>query len=180
MIETARLIIRPWHAEDRAPYFALNEDPEVRRYLGPPQTRVETDAALDRQDAAQATHGHCFWALEQRADGALIGFCGLLPGKPPIEGEIEIGWRLGRAYWGQGYAREAAQACLDWGWAHLPHPAIHAITVPANVASWRLMERLGMVRVAGGDFDHPGLAPGDPLRRHITYRIERPFVNHDR
>jgi RimJ/RimL family protein N-acetyltransferase len=178
MIETERLIIRPWRAEDRAPYFALCDDAEVMRYLGPMQSREQTDAVLDRMEAVQAEHGHCFWAVERRADAALIGFCGLLPGKPPVPGALEIGWRLGRSYWQQGYALEAAQACLDWGWAHTSHPAIHAITVPANRASWGLMERLGMVRVPDGDFDHPALAPGDPLRRHITYRIDRPFVNH--
>lgn len=174
MIETERLIIRPWRESDRAPYFALNADPDVRRFLGPPQNRAETDAALDRQAVAQAAHGHCFWALERRDDAALIGFCGLLPGKAPIDGKIEIGWRLGRAYWQQGYAREAAEACLAWGWANLPDPAIYAITVPANSASWGLMERLGMTRVADGDFDYPDLAEGDPLRRHITYAIARP------
>ncbi|MBY0284292.1 MAG: GNAT family N-acetyltransferase [Sphingomonas sp.] len=174
MIETGRLIIRPWRERDRAPYFALNADPEVRRYLGPAQSRAESDAALDRQEAAQALHGHCFWALERRDDGVLIGFCGLLPGKPPIEGKIEIGWRLGRANWQQGYAREAAEACLAWGWANLSVPAIYAITVPANTASWGLMERLGMQRVPDGDFDHPELPEGDPLRQHITYAIDRP------
>ncbi len=174
MIETERLIVRPWRDSDRAPYFALNADSEVRRYLGPVQSRAETDAALDRQEAAQAAHGHCFWALERRDDGALIGFCGLLPGKSPIDGKIEIGWRLGRAFWQQGFAREAAEACLAWGWANLSDPAIYAITVPANSASWGLMERLGMKRLVDGDFDHPGVPDGDPLRRHITYAIDRP------
>ncbi|MBX9860438.1 MAG: GNAT family N-acetyltransferase [Sphingomonas sp.] len=174
MIETERLIIRPWRERDRAPYFALNADPEVRRYLGPAQCRAESDAALDRQEAAQAAHGHCFWALDRRGDGALIGFCGLLSGKAPIEGKVEIGWRLGRAYWQQGYAREAAEACLAWGWANLSAPAIYAITVPANTASWGLMERLGMQRVPDGDFDYPELPEGDPLRQHITYAIDRP------
>ena len=178
MIETDRLRIRSWRPEDRAPYFDLCNDAEVMRFLGPIQSRAQTDAALDRMEAIDAEYGHCFWAVERRDDGALIGFCGFLPGKPPIPGGLEIGWRLGRAYWRRGYALEAAQACLDWGWEHTLHPAIYAITVPANRASWGLMERLGMVRMADGDFDHPELAPGDPLRRHITYRIDRPFVNH--
>lgn len=174
MIETARLILRVWREDDDAPFFKMGQDAEVMRYLGPPMTQVDVRSARARMDACQAEHGYCFWALERKADGAFIGFCGLKPGKAPIEGEIEIGWRLARDAWGQGYAREAAEASLAWGWANLDVPAITAITVPANTRSWGLMERLGMVRDPAGDFDHPDLADGDPLRRHITYRIARP------
>jgi len=174
MIDTDRLVIRPWHDGDRAPYHAMCRDLEVMRFLGPPQSRADTDAAIDRMRAMQATHGYCFWAVERRDDAALIGFCGLKPGSPPIEGEIEIGWRFGRPFWGQGYAREAAAACLDWGWRMLGAAEIVAITVPANTRSWGLMERLGMVRVADGDFDHPNVPDSSPLKRHILYRIARP------
>ena len=94
-------------------------------------------------------------------------------GRWPITDEIEIGWRLAHDAWGQGYAREAAEASLAWGWANLPVPTIAAITVPANTRSRGLMERLGMVRVADGDFDHPDVPDGSPLQRHILYRIAR-------
>lgn len=180
MIETERLHIRPWREDDKAPYFALCDDPDVMRFLGPLQSRSETNAAVDRQMQCQAEHGHCFWAVERRGDAALIGFCGIKPGRAPIEGLPEIGWRLGRRYWGQGLAREAASACLDWAWANRDWPKVYAITVPANTASWGLMERIGMSRVIGGDFDHPDLAEDDPLRRHIKYAVDRPFVNHSR
>jgi len=87
---------------------------------------------------------------------------------------VEIGWRLGRAHWGRGYAREAAQACLDWAWADLDVAVVAAMTVRANTASRTLMERLGMVRDVGPDFDHPRVRDGSPLRSHILYRISRP------
>jgi RimJ/RimL family protein N-acetyltransferase len=87
---------------------------------------------------------------------------------------MEIGWRLARPYWGQGYAREAAEASITWGWANTDTPEIAAMTVIANSNSWGLMERLGMVRDFEADFDHPAVAEGDPLRRHILYRIARP------
>jgi len=174
MIETERLIVRLWCDGDRPAYHAICCDPEVMRYLGPPQSRADCDAAIDRMIASQTANGFCFWAVERRDDAALLGFCGLLPGKPPIEGEIEIGWRFGRAFWGQGYAREAAAACLDWAWVHLDVPAIAAITAVGNGRSWGLMERLGMRRVADGDFDHPGVPDGSPLKRHVLYRIARP------
>ena len=176
MIETERLVLRGWTDRDRPVFHAQCSDVEVMRYLGGPQSRAETDAALDRQRGYLDSHGYCFWAVERRADAALLGFCGLKPGAAgtPIEGEVEIGWRFGRDHWGQGYAREAAAASLAWGWRHLDAPAIAAITVAANTRSWGLMERLGMVRDAGGDFDHPAVPDGSPLKRHILYRIARP------
>ena len=174
MIETARLIVRPWRDDDRAAYHAICCDPGVMRYLGPPQNRAESDAAIDRMIASQAQHGFCFWAVERRDDGALLGFCGLLPAKPPITGDVEIGWRLGSAHWRQGYAREAAVASLDWAWRRLDIATVAAITVSANTRSWGLMERLGMTRVVDGDFDHPGVPDGSPLKRHILYRAARP------
>ncbi len=175
MIETARLIVRPWRDSDRAPFAAMGRDPEVMAALGPPKTPEQADAAVDRQQAFQTVHGYCFWALELRGAGEFLGFCGLKPGAQdtPIEAEIEIGWRLARAHWGKGYAREAAQAAIAWGFANLPAPRIMAITTPGNVRSWGLMERLGMARRHDLDFDHPALPPGDPLRPHITYEVAR-------
>jgi RimJ/RimL family protein N-acetyltransferase len=125
----------------------------------------------------QETLGHCFWALERRDTGDFIGFCGLkiMPdGIRGLEGVIEIGWRLQRAAWGQGFAREAAEASLAWGFANLPVDRIAAITTPGNVRSWGLMQRLGMTRRHDLDFLHPNLAPDDPLAPHITYEMLRP------
>lgn len=174
MIGTDRLLIRPWREADRAPYAAICRDPRVMEFLGPIPSREECDAAIDRMAALQDGVGYCFWAVERRTDGAFLGFCGLKPGKWPIKGEVEIGWRLGSDHWGQGYALEAAAGCLDWGWRRLGALEIVAITVPANRRSWGLMERLGMMRDRQGDFDHPDLPEGSPLRPHVTYRIARP------
>lgn len=173
-LETERLILRAWRDADVEPFAAMGRDPDVMRFLGPPATLAETQAAVGRMVERQRTSGHCFWAIERKADAAFLGFCGLVPGKPPIDGAIEIGWRLARHAWGQGYASEAAAASLAWGWAHLPVALIVAITVPANMRSRALMERLGMTHVEDGDFDHPDLAATDPLRRHVLYRIHRP------
>ena len=136
MIETDRLLLRRWTDADRPIFHAHCSDPEVMEFLGPLQTREETDAALDRQNLYLDSHGFCFWAVERRSDGALLGFCGLKPGAPdtPIADDVEIGWRFGRAYWGQGYAREAAAASLTWGWANLPAPRI-AVTSSGQISS---------------------------------------------
>ncbi|OYY67925.1 GNAT family N-acetyltransferase [Sphingomonas sp. 28-63-12] len=180
MIETERLILRPWQDRDRVPFAAMGQDALVMRYLGPLQSRTETDAAIDRMIELQVALNHCFWAIERRVDAAFLGFCGLKPGpdRTPIAGGIEIGWRLASAHWRQGYAREAAQASLEWGWENLIDTAILAMTVAANAASWGLMDRLGMYRQPALDFDHPGVPEGSPLRRHMIYRIDRPANRH--
>jgi RimJ/RimL family protein N-acetyltransferase len=174
-IETERLILREWHESDIAPLLAICRDPQVMEFLGPLETEEGIRSAIARQQAYQANLGHCYWAIERKVDSETLGFCGIQPEPPgtPIVGLPDIGWRLGRSYWGQGYAREAAQASLDWGFTHLPDDAIWAITVPANTRSWGLMERLGMERQHDMDFDHPNVAEGSPLKRHITYRIKR-------
>jgi RimJ/RimL family protein N-acetyltransferase len=176
VIETERLILRGWRDADIAPWHAICSDPTVMAHLGPLMTRDEAAAYVARMQAMQADIGHCFWAMESRADGALIGFCGVKPGADgtPIKDRLEIGWRMGQAYWGRGYAREAAQAAIDWVWANRAEDSIWAITTPDNSRSWGLMARLGMTRRQDMDFDHPLLAPGDPLRPHITHEIRRP------
>ena len=177
MIETERLIVRPWHDGDREAFAAMGRDAEVMRHLGPLQSRAESDAAIDRQMLSQAELGYGFWPVERRDDGAMLGFCGLKqapPGIPGVTGNIEIGWRLRRDAWGHGYAREAASACLAWGFANLPVDRIVAITTPGNVRSWTLMERLGMIRRRDLDFGHPMLRIGDPLRVHYTWEMLRP------
>ncbi len=171
MIETDRLILRCWEPRDAAPFAALNADPEVMEHLGGPIVRAQSDAVIARIEAAQASNGHCFWAVECKADGAMIGFCGLH--RPDhagtsVEGEVEIGWRLARTAWGRGYALEAARASLAWGWKNTDLARIAAWTVPANVRSWGLMERLGMVRRPELDVAHPAFGPGHPLSRHIV------------
>jgi RimJ/RimL family protein N-acetyltransferase len=174
MIETDRLILRGWHESDKPVFLAMCNDPEVMRFLGPPLSAADVDAAVARQNGLLASVGHCFWAVERRSDGAFLGFCGIKPGAEgtPIEDDIEIGWRFARDHWGRGYACEAAAASLVWGWSHLDVREIAAITTIDNVRSWGLMERLGMRRAHGEDFDHPQAI--ERLKPHITYRIARP------
>jgi RimJ/RimL family protein N-acetyltransferase len=172
MIETERLILRAWQDADRASFWDMMQDPEVVRYF-PETGRSDCERLIDRQIEWQAGHGYCLWAVELKAEKRFIGICGMLPPHDPFV-EIEIGWRLEHAAWGKGYAREGAEACLDWAWRKLAAPSVIAVTVPKNVRSWGLMIRLGMTRDPGEDFDHPDLPKGDPLRRHVLYRIRRP------
>jgi RimJ/RimL family protein N-acetyltransferase len=160
VIETERLLLRPWREEDGAEFVRLTNTPAVMRHLGGVREPYDAAKLVRDQQAMQAEHGY---------------FCGLEPGNVgPIDGEVEIGWRLREDAWGQGYAREAALASLAWAWANLPAARVMAITVPANTPSWGLMERIGMRRRADLDFGHPLFEPGHPLRNHIVYEVLRP------
>jgi RimJ/RimL family protein N-acetyltransferase len=176
MIETDRLRLRQWRARDSGPLFALCNDPRVMRFLGPTLRMTDVVQLIERQVAHQKALGHCFWALETREEGEFLGLCGLVRGPfaTPIANKLEIGWRLGHRHWGQGYASEAATAVLGWAWENTADPAVWAITTRGNAASAKVMQRIGMQRRSELDFDHPALAPGDPLRPHVTARIGRP------
>ena len=176
IVETERLVLRTWRDSDVAPLLEICRDPKVMEFLGPLQTEDEIRAAIARQRAHQEQLGHCYWAIELKSDAEMLGFCGIQPEPAgiPLAGLPDIGWRLGYSHWNKGYAREAAQASLDWGFANLTDNEIWAITVPANRRSWGLMERLGMQRQHDLDFDHPSVPDDSPLKRHITYCIQRP------
>lgn len=175
-IETERLVLRAWREEDADSIAAMGRDAHVMEFIGPLEDSLDARRLVKGQIVNQGLFGHCFWPVERRSDGALLGFCGLNPGpaKTPVDGRIEIGWRLAHHAWGHGYAREAAAASLDWAWRSLPTDEVIAMTVAANTRSWGLMERLGMSRRPDLDFDHPTLPDHDPLRPHIVYSVARP------
>ena len=177
MIDTERLILRDWRASDLDAFAAMCADPEVMAHLNGPIDRDATAAGIDRLRGYASRDGMTFWAIERRIDAAFLGFCGLRNGGiigTSVNDELEIGWRLARPFWGRGYAREAAQASIDHGWASTDRDRIAAWTVAANTASWRLMTRLGMLPRPDLDFDHPDFAADHPLRRHVVYMIDRP------
>jgi RimJ/RimL family protein N-acetyltransferase len=174
MIETERLLIRAWRDEDLDPFVRHTNTPAVMRWLGGVQDPEALKARWrERVMAWQETRGFTFWAVERKADGALLGFCGLklidAPGSGAIAGVHEIGWRLREDAWGQGYAREAASACLDFAFARLAAPRVVAITVPGNRASRGLMRRLGMRRRDDLDYEDPRFGP--ELNPTIVYEM---------
>jgi RimJ/RimL family protein N-acetyltransferase len=175
MIETERLILRKPRPSDHEALFAMWADPVVMADLGPVKDAAMSEATLARHDG-QRHEGLGFLVVERKSDWAVIGFCGLKRGDPqhPIAGEIEAGWMIARPYWRQGYALEAMRGVMAWGWESFDAPRIVAITAERNLASQAMMTRLGMTRQADGDFDHHAFAPGDPLRKIVTYSINRP------
>ncbi len=174
IIETPRLTLRTWTPEDLPELMRLTNTQAGMAWLGGVQGLEFYQGLYDRNQLSQQQNGFCFWMVERQEDRALLGICGFKRGTvDPVMGALEIGWRLREDVWGHGYAREAASACLDWGWRHVPDDRIVAITVIGNTPSWGLMERLGMTRNRALDFDHPNYVEGDPLRPHITYEIAR-------
>jgi RimJ/RimL family protein N-acetyltransferase len=173
-LETERLILRGWRDEDRAPFAALNGDPEVMALMPSVLSREESDAMIDRLQDGVLARGWGMFAVERREDGAFLGMTGLAP--VAFEAEftpsLELAWRLARQAWGWGYASEAAQACVRYGFDVPGETRLHAFTATENVRSQAVMGRIGMSRVADGDFDHPRLPPGHRLRRHVLYRID--------
>lgn len=169
---TDRLILRGWREQDADAFETGLNTPAVTRFLGGLQTRDEIEDMIVRLCRAQEEAGHCFWALERRADGAFLGFCGLkrltAQGAPVVmHGAPEIGWRLREDAWGQGYAREAAAASLSLAFDRFGMDEVYAITLLDNAASWGLMRRLGMRARPDLDFDMPVHG------WHVTYRIGR-------
>jgi RimJ/RimL family protein N-acetyltransferase len=175
-IATEWLLLRRWRPEDLGPFAAINADLEVMEHFPGPLTRRESDELVERIEAGFERNGFGIWALELRDGGELIGFAGLaVPGfEAPFTPGVEVGWRLARPAWGHGYAAEAGHAALDFGFDGLGLTEIVSFTSVGNRRSQAVMERLGMSRDPAGDFDHPLLAPGDPLRRHVLYRVRRP------
>jgi RimJ/RimL family protein N-acetyltransferase len=173
MIETQRLRLLPWKCEDWRSFHLIATDREVMRYItgGEPWAEERTRQFVDGQTAFFSERGFCRWRLEFKATGETAGFCG--GGKLHGFDGIETGWWLARHLWGQGLATEAASAVLDWAFAHLPDDEIIAFTAATNLRSQAVMRRIGMVRAADRDFDHPRLAPDHPLRRHVVYVARR-------
>lgn len=172
-IRTERLVLRRWLQRDRGPFAAMNADPEVMAHFPALLSREESDALVERIEAGFDQHGFGLWALEVRSTGAFIGFTGLAV--PSFEAAftpaVEIGWRLQRSAWGQGYATEAARAALEVAFDEIGLHEVVSFTSTLNEQSLAVMHRLGMTHDPADDFDHPRVLPGSPLRRHVLYRL---------
>ncbi len=175
-MRTARLVLRPFTAMDRAPFAELNAHPAVVESLGSCPTRAESDAMVDRYRAEMAREGWGLWAVEETGGAPFVGMVGLhrVRDVMPFAPAIEVGWRLHPDHWGRGYATEAAAASLDYGFGPAGMVEIVAFTTTVNTRSQAVMARLGMTHDAADDFDHPGLPEDSPLRRHVLYRIGAP------
>lgn len=174
-IKTHRLILRPWKKEDLEPLARMNADLRTMKFLPALLTHEESKERLAVYTRHIEDHGWGLWAVSAPGVSDFIGWIGLWPigFDAHFTPAIEIGWRLLPEFWGQGYATEGAKAALQYGFDLLKLDAIVSITVPANVRSIRVMEKLGMHRNPKEDFDHPRFPEGHRLRKHVLHRLNR-------
>jgi RimJ/RimL family protein N-acetyltransferase len=173
--QTERLNLRHWLPSDREPFARLNADARVMEHFPNVLSREESDQGVDRIESHFQEHGFGLCAAELRETGAFIGFVGLAI--PSFEAHftpcVEIGWRLGAEYWGQGLATEGAREMVRYAFEVVKLNQLVSMTVPANMRSRRVMEKLGMTRDPSDDFDHPNIPDGHSLRHHVLYRLQR-------
>jgi ribosomal-protein-alanine N-acetyltransferase len=170
-LRTDRLWLRRWRAADRPVFASLNADPRVMEHFPSVLTRGESDALADLIELHFARHGYGLWAVEIPGTAPFAGFIGLsIPAfAAAFTPCVEIGWRLAAEHWGRGFATEGARAVLALAFGELGLEEVVSFTVPGNVPSRRVMEKIGMTRDPAGDFDHPSAGAGS--ERHVLYRI---------
>lgn len=149
--DTNRLAFREWNGDDLDRFHAICSDPQVMQYVGDGQIWSRARVAGFIQSASESfrEHGFCQWPLTHKADGKLIGYCGFVN----TDNTPEIGWRLAPEYWGQGLATEAARAVLKHGIQMLGFQRAIATVQSSNLASIRVIEKLGMTLVKRFDRD---------------------------
>lgn len=175
-LRTRRTLLRQWKDSDVEPWVEMNADPQVRRHFPRLATEDEARGECGRMRAAIAQRGWGMWVLEVPGVLPFAGTVGLhvttlaLPFVPAVE----LGWRLPVQAWGQGLASEAAAGAARFGFERLGLAELVAYTASTNEPSRRVMQRIGMRHDEAGDFDHPGIATGHRLARHVLYRLPRP------
>jgi RimJ/RimL family protein N-acetyltransferase len=172
---TDRLVLRHWRQSDRERFACMNADPRVMQFFPSLLSAEESGQLADRIEEHFRRHSFGLYATELREDHSFIGYIGL--SVPTFQAAftpcVEIGWRLSPDHWGKGLATEGARAVVRQAFESLGLGDLVSFTVPANLKSRRLMEKLGMSHDPAEDFDHPRLPEGHPLRRHVLYRLRR-------
>ncbi len=173
-LSTDRMLLRPWEDRDYDPFYAMSADPRVYEFLPPFPDKTACNAFVDKLRKDFSRRGWGFWALESKECGAFMGTTGMHePGPEFGVGRpcVEIGWRFAPAFWGKGYATEAAREVTRFAFTTLQLDELVSFTAVANARSFAVMERLGMEREKV--FDLLLMPPGDPNRPHYLYRITR-------
>lgn len=173
LFTSARLGFRNWEQADIAPMAAINSDPAVMEFFPRRQSLEETEQFVTRMQNEFAERKHCYFAVDKLENGKFIGFIGLSykTFTSDFTPCVDIGWRLRKEEWGNGYATEGAKKCLEYGVTALHLPRIVAIAPEINVKSIRVMQKIGMTKVK--DFSHPLLPNDERLRKCVLYEIVR-------
>lgn len=167
-IETERLILREWSHADFIPFAVMNADTEVMRFFPAVLTKEASDDFARRIIAEMDAKGYGLFAVELKSTGEFIGYTGLheVSFDAGFKGAVEIGWRLDKCHWNNGYATEAAKAVLNFA-REIGLRVVYSFTATVNAPSERVMQKIGMIKI--DEFDHPSLAPGHRLCRHVLY-----------
>ena len=175
LIQTHRLILRKWKEEDLVPFAKLNACNHVCQFLPKTLSKKESDELATRIRSHFNKHGFGLFAVERKDNKQFVGFTGLsIPGfEAHFMPAVEIGWRLSYKNWGKGLATEAALAVRDYAFNKLNLDEIVSFTTDKNIASRRVMEKIGMNHSIEDDFDHPSLPVGHRLNRHVLYRLKK-------
>jgi len=175
LFTTPRLVFRRYQPGDKVRLSELNADPAVMEFFPSTVGEAGTQAIVQRIEQHFETYRYTFFSVERRDKGQFIGLIGLM--HPSFEAHftpcVEIGWRLHKDAWGQGFATEGAKACLGYAWRELELQRVYSFTALPNRPSERVMQKIGMRKV--GTFEHPQLEEGHWLRTHVLYCIEKPF-----
>ena len=176
-IQTERLLLRNWEARDLEPFSEMGRDERVMKYFPNLMTEEDCKNFIATKQGVIEKNGWGFWAAEHVKSKAFVGVVGIVYDELPIKlkqsPRLEIGWRLRTEWWHQGLATEAARACLEFGFETVQANEIVAVTALSNLPSVRVMQKLGMSRDAADDFNHPRVAEGHPLQRHLVYRLTK-------
>jgi RimJ/RimL family protein N-acetyltransferase len=173
-LETARLISRPWREADVEPFFALCSDPEVMHFFGGPQSREKVEATVHSCIELQTRFGVWLQPLILKETGRLIGMAGIAEVlfEEHFTPAIEIGWRLARKHWGNGYITEIGRAYIDYAFDVRGFSELVSFAVETNDRSIAVMKRLGFTHDPSDDFDHKRVPDDLPhLKRHVLYRL---------
>jgi len=173
-LKTKRLLLRQWQDKDLPEFAGLNADPHVMEYYPNTLDSQQSNEIAEKLKTLISDRGWGLWAVETLSDNKFIGFVGLHEPiyELPVNPCIEIGWRLAREHWGNGYATEAANAAINFGFEKLNLSEIYSFTSLANIKSRNVMERLKMIDQKM-NFEHPIIPEASPLREHVLYKLSR-------
>ncbi len=171
LILTERLCLRRWIDSDSMPFIKMNKDMDVMEYFPNHLTDSESLELIDRINNSFENNGFGLFAVENKSTNEFIGFTGF--SIPQFEAFftpcVEIGWRFKKQHWGLGFATEAAEACIQFGFTTLGFDRIVSFTAAINKKSEQVMRRIGMSYIT--EFNHPKIESSDRLCRHVLYEI---------
>ncbi len=176
MIETNRLILRPWNDDDLSIAIEMGAEPEIMHFFPSLQTEEMVREMIKRFQKSYQEFGYCFFAAIDKDSSEVVGMIGMqyIPFETHYTPAVEIGWRLRKKFWRKGLATEGAKAILDFAWSKTDLKEIYAMAVLENRPSIKVMENIGMTYLEGEDFNHPNCPEGSRYRKHVLYKIVRP------